>query len=200
MVFAGVIRYTGDAQVVGRKLQISRVDAGLLEDLRVRDTIAINGVALPITAVVEGGLEFELSDEVLATTTFAVAPPQVHVEPALSMGEEAHGYTITGIVHGVGVITSVQRSPPLDGLGSPMDVNLPLTRFPVYPKKNDYVIVDGVILTVVEVDSSAESIRFLLTPHTLAATLFAAYVEGPVPVNIEFSRRTKPSKGGGKKR
>lgn len=102
---------------------------------------------------------------------------EVHIEPAMTMGDRFEGHIVQGHVDCIGEVTEIKNS------GNSFDVyiKLPQKFIPfVVPKGS--ITIDGVSLTVNEVID--DRFRLTIIPHTMKETLFRDYKRGS-KVNIE---------------
>jgi riboflavin synthase len=184
--------FTGIVQMVGRIAAVSphgdgmriAVDTGLgvAGDVAVGDSVAVRGCCLTAVAIEAATLTFDVSAETLRCTTGLDRPGDVNLELALRMGDRLGGHLMTGHVDGLGTVDAFAPV-PADTYGSwRLDVVAPpdLARF-IAAKGS--IAVDGVSLTVNEVDGARFSVN--LIPHTLAATTLKLLEQGD-KVNLEI--------------
>jgi len=152
-------------------------------------SIACSGVCL--TVVERGGTAGDgwFAVDVSGETRTRTAPGRwqqgapVNLEPALRLGDELGGHIVTGHVDAVGTI--VERE--LRGGSTRLIIEAPAMMAPFLAAKGS-VTVDGVSLTVNEVEDRAEGIaRFALNiiPHTAEVTTLGALRPGD-GVNLEI--------------
>jgi riboflavin synthase len=161
----------------GRRLAVR---AGLLAvDARVGDSIAVSGCCLTVVAVDGELLAFQAGPETLVKTTLGqlVAGSQVNLERSLRMGQPLGGHLVTGHVDEVGRLD--ERLDQGDWATLVFRTSPRLAR-QMAPKGS--VAVDGVSLTLVDVESGRFSVA--LIPHTLAVTTLGALQPGAA-VNLE---------------
>lgn len=141
------------------------------------DSIAINGACLTVVEVFSDGFAVELSPEsqkYLATENYK---GEVHIEPAMMMGDRFEGHVVQGHVDAIGVIKEIKH------LGNSYDVFIKVDKKHlafIVPKGS--ITIDGVSLTVN--DAYEDSFRLTIIPHTMKETLFKNYKKGH-RVNIE---------------
>jgi riboflavin synthase len=169
--------FTGIVQAVGRieKQNPLQVAAGSLPlaDVRLGDSICIQGCCLTVVKKGRGRLWFDVSKETLRVTTGLGAAAAVNLEKALAMGDRLGGHLVTGHVDGVGTVVSVKG--PVYRLRAPAE----LARFIALKGS---ICVDGVSLTVNQVRGATFEVN--LIPHTLAVTTLKRLAPG-VRVNLE---------------
>lgn len=157
------------------------IDAGLLDlgDVRLGDSIAVQGVCLTVVELTGGGFAVDVSEETLHCTTLGEcrAGVRVNLEKALCPGGRLGGHFVTGHVDGIGTVAAAQRGDPDAG----MRVAVPeaLVR---YLARKGSVCVDGTSLTVNRIEGREFEVH--LIPHTLSATVAGSYRAG-TRVNIE---------------
>jgi len=171
--------FTGIVEEMGRVIALEggrlRVSAErVLEGVGLGDSIAVNGCCLTVVTHDECSWEADLSEETLRRTALSSLEPgsQVNLERAVRADQRMGGHIVQGHVDGVGTIR--HRVPDLR-------VSVPdgLERYLV---EKGSVTVDGVSLTVVDVDGDTFSVAVI--PHTSEVTNLGALDEGAL-VNIE---------------
>jgi riboflavin synthase len=98
--------FTGIVQAVGRieALHPHRVATGRLPlaDVRIGDSICVQGCCLTVVRKARGRLWFDLSEETLRVTAGLDRPGAVNLEKSLGFGDKLGGHLVTGHVDGVG--------------------------------------------------------------------------------------------------
>ena len=151
-------------------------------------SIACNGICL---TVMETGTEdsqhwFEVaaSAETKARTTLDGWQPgqRINLEPSLRLGDELGGHIVSGHVDGVGEITAIRP----EGDSHRMSLRAPAALAKFIATKGS-ICVDGISLTVNEVEDGADGTRFgvNIIPHTWAVTSLAGAKPGG-RVNLEI--------------
>jgi len=172
-VFTGLIREM--AKVVSLNNSLLTLKAKYSP--KIGDSIAINGACLTAVKVTKDTFSVEISPEsqkILAMENFK---NEVHIEPAMMMGDRFEGHIVQGHVDCLGTISSIKNN----GNSTDFYILLPCeyTKF-IIPKGS--ITVDGVSLTVNEV--LKDSFRLTVIPHTIKNTLFKTYSVGS-KVNLE---------------
>jgi len=176
--------FTGIVEEVGSVVNIS--DNGMtvraekvMSDLKLGDSIAVNGACL--TAVSLSGSEFsvDLSPETMRRTSLGdlSAGGSVNLERALSASDRMGGHIVQGHVDGTGRITSTTE----DGDSIIFRVRTPARLMPYIVEKG-FIAVDGISLTVVKVATS--SFTLAVIPYTLRNTNLETLSVG-ARVNLE---------------
>ncbi len=172
-MFTGLIREIATVKnFVGSTLSIKAKYKGALGD-----SIAINGACLTVTEVLNDGFSVELSPESQKLLAIENYKNEVHIEPAMMMGDRFDGHVVQGHVDCIGEVTEVKNN------GNSYDIFIKLPKkFIAYIVPKGSITIDGVSLTVNEVFD--DSFRLTIIPHTMKETLIRNYKKG-YRVNIE---------------
>lgn len=172
-MFTGLIREIASVKnFVGSNLSIKAEYKGALGD-----SIAINGACLTVVNVLNDGFSVELSPESQKLLAIENYKGEVHIEPAMMMGDRFDGHVVQGHVDCVGEVTEVKNN------GNSYDVFIKLPKkFITYIIPKGSITIDGVSLTVNEVFD--DSFRLTIIPHTMKETLIRNYKKG-YRVNVE---------------
>ena len=113
---------------------------------KIGDSIAINGACLTVVKVTSGTFSVELSPESQKILAMENYKDEVHMEPAMMMGDRFEGHIVQGHVDCLGTIKSIKSN----GNSTDFFISLPneYLKFKI-PKGS--VTIDGVSLTVNEV-------------------------------------------------
>jgi riboflavin synthase len=181
-MFTGIVEATGIVRALVTSERSARltIEAGaLLDETRVGDSIAVNGVCLTEARVDERVFEVDVSIETLARTTLGqlACGTVVNLERPLAVGDRLSGHLVQGHVDGVGTIRHRRR----DGDAWWMEIAVPpaLLRYVV---EKGSIAVDGVSLTVAAV--AGDRVTVCLVPHTCAVTTLGTLESGR-QVNLE---------------
>jgi len=183
-MFTGIVEELGE--IVGREAgNEAGNEAGRVTRLTIRgplvtgdaregDSIAVNGVCLTVTGVLNDTFTVDVVAETLARTSLGRASA-VNLERAVTPATRLGGHIVQGHVDGVG--TMLER-----GQDAVVRIGIPpeLARYLV---EKGSVTVDGISLTVVE--AAADSFTVALIPTTLARTTLGRTAVGE-PVNLEI--------------
>lgn len=141
------------------------------------DSIAINGACLTVVSTSHDGFSVELSPESQKYLALENYKNEVHIEPAMMMGDKFEGHVVQGHIDAIGTISDVKN------LGNSYDVFIKVDKKHIafiVPKGS--ITIDGVSLTVNDVH--ADTFRLTIIPHTMKETLFKNYKKGH-RVNVE---------------
>jgi riboflavin synthase len=146
---------------------------------KIGDSIAINGACLTAVKIGNGNFSVELSPESQNTLAMENYKGQVHMEPAMMMGDRFEGHVVQGHVDCIGKITSIKQN----GNSTDFFIEIP-HEFIKYVIPKGSITIDGVSLTVNSVEKSKNQFRLTIIPHTIDNTLFKTYKVNS-KVNIE---------------
>ena len=181
--------FTGIIQGIGN---ISKIDSNgpdscivlkagrmKLDDVKIGDSISVNGVCLSITEKTKDSFSSDLSSETLSLTTFIEmrANSKVNLEKAMNFSSRVNGHLIAGHVDGVGVIKEMKN----DGRSILILIEFP-EELEKYISKKGSIAVDGVSLTINGTKENTFGINII--PHTLSGSIISEYNIG-TKVNIE---------------
>ena len=183
-MFTGIVEDLGTvvelAPCEGAARLIVQTGIGV-DGVPVGGSIAVNGCCL---TVVERGSDWFVADvmaETLAKTSLGdvVAGTRVNIERAVRASDRLAGHIVQGHVDDTGRL--VDRRPSTHWDVITIEVPRPLLRY-LAPKGS--VALDGVSLTVVDVDDSDATMTISLIPETLARTTLGIRAPGE-RVNLE---------------
>jgi riboflavin synthase len=185
-VFTGIVEELGEVAAVEPLTDAARLTiraASVGDDVRKGDSISVNGVCLTVTGWDDdrGGrrLHFDVMAESLARSTLGKlhTGDPVNLERAVTAGTRLGGHLVQGHVDAVGSVAA--REPgqhwELVRLNAPPNVT-------GYLVEKGSVTVDGVSLTVVDVEADRFSVS--LIPETLRRTTLGQRPVG-TQVNLE---------------
>jgi riboflavin synthase len=182
-MFTGIIEALGTI----RQLQRSEGDIQLeiasgeldLTDVRLGDSIAVNGVCLTVTAVQAQSFVADVSVETMDYTSIGQlqSGDAVNLEKALTPSSRLGGHIVSGHVDGVGEI--IERFD--DARSMRMWVKAP-SELARYIAHKGSITVDGVSLTVNKIAGSDFELNII--PHSAERTLLVSYRPGRL-VNLE---------------
>jgi len=144
---------------------------------KIGDSIAINGACLTVVKVGSGTFSVELSPESQKILAMENYKNEVHMEPAMMMGDRFEGHIVQGHVDCLGTVKAIKQN----GNSTDFYICLP-NEYIKYIIPKGSVTIDGVSLTVNEV--LKDSFRLTIIPHTVQNTLFKKYKTG-TKVNLE---------------
>ena len=181
-MFTGIVEELGAIISMEQTLHGTRLTvlaSAVLGDLKVGDSISINGTCLTVVTKGEQSFVVEVSPETLSVTTLGrlSGGAPVNLERAMKLNERIGGHLVAGHVDGVGTI----RSRHQEGNAIILVIEAPheVLRFCVHKGS---VTVDGISLTINDVTDRTFSVAVI--PHTAAVTTLGLK-QVDDPVNLE---------------
>jgi riboflavin synthase len=180
-VFTGLVQDLGmitavEAGTDGVRLAVR---TGLAGEIAEGDSVAVNGVCLTATRIADGHFSADVMGETLRRSSLADVREgtPVNLELPLRPTDRLGGHVVQGHVDGMGTVRDIRE----DGFSRVVEIAAPpdLLRYVV---EKGSIAVDGVSLTVADVDD--ESFSVALIPETLARTNLGNAGPG-TPVNLE---------------
>jgi riboflavin synthase len=187
-MFTGIIEQVGVVASFIRGQQSAKLmiaAARIFDDLKVGDSVAVNGACLTVSHERRGFAEFDLSAETLKKTTLGDLRigDKVNLERALLVSGRLGGHLVTGHIDGLGEIRSkVARA---EGVELQFSVPSDLLRYLV---AKGSIAVDGVSLTVADFYDGLLTVA--IVPQTLKATNLSQRSVGD-RVNLEVDILSK---------
>jgi len=150
-----------------------------LNEMKVGDSIAVNGACLTAVLISANRFEADLSPETISRTAFNSIKigDRVNLERALRISDRLDGHLVSGHIDGIGTLSG--RESDDNAIVITIDVTEALSRYMI-PKGS--VAVDGISLTVNH--SSHDRFSVSIIPHTSKLTTLGFKKKGDV-VNIE---------------
>ncbi len=182
-MFTGIVEETGRVIACREKrggFVLSLEASKVLEDLKIGDSLSVNGVCLTVTSL-KGirQVDADVMPETLRNTNLTDLRPgdPVNLERALTPSTRMGGHFVTGHVDGTGVLLQKRE-----------EGNAVVMSFSISPGVGYYLVkkgsvaVDGISLTVAEEGEGYFEVS--LVPHTLAQTTLGKMNSGD-RVNLE---------------
>ena len=179
--------FTGLVQDLGEVTALDAGDEGvrlavrtsLTGEISEGDSVAVNGVCLTATNIVDGTFSADVMNESLRRTSLGGVGQgsTVNLELPLRAADRLGGHFVQGHVDGVATV----REAVDDGFARIVTFDTPADLLRYIVEKGS-IAVDGVSLTVSAVDESSFSVS--LIPETLERTTLGAAEPGR-PVNLE---------------
>ena len=181
-MFTGIVEETGVIRGIrkNRESAVVSVKAGkVLEDLKIGDSVAVNGVCLTVTSLDPGGFTADVMHETLDRSALSELRPgsAVNLERAMAANGRFGGHIVAGHVDGTGRITRLRRDD--NAVWYTLQAGPEVLRYVV---EKGSVAVDGISLTVAQVGQDWFSVSVI--PHTASATVLGQRRAGD-RVNLE---------------
>ncbi len=182
-MFTGLIEEVGKVKTVkpeGGGFRISFTIKKIGDDLKIDDSVAINGVCQTVIACSEKHFDVVAVEETVRKTNFSElrAGAEVNLERALRISDRLGGHFVQGHVDCTGKINSIQK----ERTGINVWISYP-SKFFKYLVNTGSICVNGVSLTTARVEKD----RFMVAviPHTWNNTTFRNMMQGE-NINLEF--------------
>ncbi|MFQ5514766.1 MAG: riboflavin synthase [Myxococcota bacterium] len=182
-MFTGIIERCAEIlslEPCGERVRLElEVGSEIAGELRIGDSVAIDGCCLTVTAAGRSRVSVEMVPETLQRTVLGARRPgdRVNLERALRADGRLDGHIVQGHVDGTGVVLGRQST----GDDVRVRIRCPDALLGLLVPKGS-VAVDGVSLTIA--DCGPDYFEVALIPHTLAVTTLGERREGD-PVNLE---------------
>jgi riboflavin synthase len=152
-VFTGIVEETGEVLTAGRGTLRVRGER-VLDETKLGDSIAVDGVDLTVTAIGGGALTFSVMPETYRLTTLSLLQPgsRVNLERSLRASDRLSGHVVRGVVEGVGRIEARRR----DGDSTIVTYSAPAGILRSIVERGP-VCIDGISLTVIDKDERSFS-------------------------------------------
>ena len=177
-MFTGIVEEVGVvAKISGNGMTVRATK--VTEDMKLGDSIAVNGACLTAVSFDRTEFSVDLSPETMRRTSLgqlSVGGP-VNLERALLASDRMGGHIMQGHVDGTGRVMSTKT----DGDSTIFRIRVP-KRLHRYIVEKGFVAVDGISLTVVK--RGASSFTLAVIPYTLENTNLSAVSVGD-RVNLE---------------
>ena len=151
----------------------------VLEQTKIGDSIAVNGICLTVTSLSADGFTADIMPETVSRSSMkaAAAGDRVNLERAMAADGRFGGHIVSGHIDGTGTIREMDR-----------DENAVWVRIQAGPEILRYIVekgsitIDGISLTVARVTGQDFSVSII--PHTGEETTLLSRREGDT-VNLE---------------
>ncbi|NGM81538.1 riboflavin synthase [Paenibacillus sp. 7124] len=182
-MFTGLIEEVGTLRGVsssGEGMVLHINASGIMDDLKIGDSVSVNGVCLTATSLSDHGFTADVMPQTYRNTTLKELKTgsRINLERAMAAGGRFGGHIVQGHADGTGTIKSVKR----DQNAVVFEIapaRKSLFKF-IIPKGS--ITIDGISLTVADALSSSFTVSII--PHTLAQTVLA-YKRAGDSVNLE---------------
>jgi len=186
-MFNGIVEATGNIEAVHeqngcRHFTLSSkklFDEGMAHDLKVDDSISVNGICLTVTEKQPNTFDVTAVPETLRLTNLQFLTPgsRVNLERAMLSNSRISGHYVQGHVDALGEILTIQH----EGDALLVKIGMPAS-LANYIVNKGYITLDGMSITVIRAEREWFTVTFI--PHTQKATIVSHYNVG-TPVNIE---------------
>lgn len=189
-MFTGLIEEVGRIQNVtdnnGTK-RIAVAAAQTTRELKVGDSVAVNGVCLTALDITPISFQADLAQETVSRTSLAHLKPDalVNLELPTKAGARLGGHVVQGHVDGVGELLSLQKIAGSQDWQLVVEVPAGLQKYVV---AKGSITIEGISLTVAKIEE--QQVTVAIIPHTYEVTNLKSLQPGD-RVNIEVDVMAK---------
>lgn len=181
-MFTGIVEETGKIESVtkGSKSAILTVAAHkVLEDTKIGDSIAVNGVCLTVTSISGNKFTADVMAETIRRSSLGSLKhgSKVNLERAMAADGRFGGHIVSGHIDGVGTIRSLIR----EDNAVWVEIETP-DKLLKYIIEKGSIAIDGISLTVAKLTDDSFSVSVI--PHTGEETTLLIKKPGDI-VNLE---------------
>lgn len=181
-MFTGMVEEMGILRAVRRGAHSAELAIGavmVLPDLKIGDSVAVNGVCLTATGVDDRGFTADVMHETLDRSSLGALAPgsPVNLERAMAANGRFGGHIVSGHIDGTGTITALRKDD--NAVWYTVSTSPDLLRYIVVKGS---IAIDGISLTVAAVEAERFSVSVI--PHTAAVTVLGRKRPGDA-VNLE---------------
>ena len=183
-MFTGLISELGSITAIskGADSAVFTISApGLIAEIKLGDSVAVNGVCLTATSVSGSAFTADVMIQTLALTSLAqaIVGSPVNLELAAQLNARMGGHMVQGHVDGVAKVIGLT---PGDKWAQ-FDVEVP-AHLSKYIVNQGSICLDGVSLTVGQINDENNVVTVWLIPETLERTNLSAKKPGDL-INVE---------------
>lgn len=181
-MFTGIIEEIGKIKSFKKDTNGATIEVEcslVLEDTKLGDSIAINGVCQTVIELSSNSFQARVSDETLKVTTFEnlKSGDIVNLERALTLNSRLGGHIVSGHVDCKGKFTKIEKL--TDFYNLEFEIPQEQTKYVVHKGS---ITINGISLTVAEINQNRFKVAII--PHTFENTNLKALNVGD-NVNIE---------------
>ena len=191
MVFSGIVEGTGKIITVSKLENLTKISIKtpqkFSDGIKIGASVSVDGVCLTVSSISDDVLSFDIIMETLNVTTFKNIKKKdvVNLERSMRLGDEIGGHLLSGHISTTVQISNIENPENNHIITFKLD---PETLRYIFPK--GYVALNGVSLTVGEVEKSNNSFNVYLIPETLRLTNLSNKSIGD-KINLEIETQTK---------
>ncbi len=149
-------------------IQLVQGDQALLKEIKLGDSVAVNGVCLTAAEILGTGFRADISPETYAKTNLGDGQVQyVNLELSLKVGDRLGGHFVSGHVDGMGEVIDITENEA--SWSFKFHTDRQTGRYLIYKGS---VAVNGISLTVAQCQDSIDHTEFAVAviPHTYRHT------------------------------
>ncbi|PKQ61412.1 riboflavin synthase [Labilibaculum filiforme] len=187
-MFTGLIEEIGSIKSIqsgGKSIRLTIAARTIMDDVKLGDSIATNGICLTVVAFNSTGFSADVMPETMSRTNFGLlgAGSRVNLERALRLGDRMGGHMLSGHVDGLGEVVSKEH----DDNAIWVCIAAPKNILKYIVEKGS-IAIDGISLTVAYVDDKIFKVSII--PLTQEDTTLTSKKIG-AKVNLECDMTAK---------
>lgn len=181
-MFTGIVEEIGKIKSVKKSTKSSSLTIEgntIFEDLKIGDSVAVNGVCLTVTDIKNNTFMVYVMSETLNRSSLGKLKigSSVNLERAIPTNGRFGGHIVSGHIDGIGVIVKIERDDKAIWYTVKTHENLMQ-----YIVLKGSIALDGISLTVSNINNNSFSVSII--PHTSKATILSEKIIGDT-INIE---------------
>ena len=187
-MFTGIIESVGLVTKIVKSNDLNKIfihSSLNIENVKIGDSISVNGVCLTITDIIDDIFIFDAVKETLEITNlkFLEKNSQVNLERSLMLSDRIDGHIVQGHIESMGNVVDIISSE------EQMELFIKIQkREGKYCIKKGSIAINGISLTIADINENV--LKFCIIPHTLKNTTLNSMNNGDY-VNIETDMLSK---------
>lgn len=182
VMFSGIIEELGiikEIRSYSETMKLTIKANIVLKDVKLGDSIAVNGVCLTVTTYTADEFSADVMPETYRSTSLAQLKlgDRVNLESSLRFNGKVGGHFVTGHVDGVGRIKKIEAND--NAINYTIETDKELMQYFIYKGS---IAIDGTSLTIFGLDENR--LKIALIPHTVKHSAIGNKKVGDI-VNIE---------------
>ncbi len=181
-MFTGIVEEIGRIKTINQfrnGLKIEIVATKIIEDMKVNDSVSVNGVCLTAVKISDKSFTADAVGETIRKTTLKTLTinEEVNLERAIRLSDRLGGHLVQGHINGIGTIKQLYQTDNNYFL----EIDVP-TQLEKYLVPEGSIAIDGISLTTASLTGT--KIQISIIPHTWDNTIIKNKKAGN-NVNIE---------------
>ena len=173
-MFTGLIQYVGEVSKIEQADTSARLTINcppITSEIKVGDSVSVNGVCLTVTDFNNDSFSVDVMVQTLNLSSIGklAIKDLVNLELATKSQDRLGGHIVQGHVDGLAQVVAITQEPKWQR----MDLKLP-DKLMKYVVAQGSIALDGVSLTVGELNDASNQVTVWLIPETLANTNLAS--------------------------
>lgn len=178
-MFTGIVEEIGIVKAISSN-KITIECSNILDDIKLGDSIAVNGVCLTVTEFGANYFNADISPETFKITALKElsSGSAINLERALKLSDRLGGHIVSGHIDTIGKIHQISKNNDFYDLK--IEFN---NEYQKYVVKKGSITINGISLTIAEIKNNIVTIAVI--PHTYENTMLKD-LKNNDNVNIEF--------------